>query len=231
MNALVLANALGTTSAMWDVNVRYWEPLRLVRSENTARNDVADLGRDLLALLDEQGIERASLCGLSLGGATAMWVGANAPERVERLVLACTSARFGEPEPWHERAALVREQGMDAIIDMLLGRWFTGREPAEILERFRQMLLSTWAEDYATLCEALAAWDFRDRLAEIRAPTLVIAGAEDPSTPPEHARLIADRVPGARLEVLDDARHLANVTWPERFATLVLEHVLEEVRV
>jgi 3-oxoadipate enol-lactonase len=179
----------------------------------------------VLALMDRLGIERAAVGGVSLGGMVAMWLGAHAPERVERLVLACTSARFGDPEPWLVRAATVRESGMEAIADLLMGRWFTARESPAVVERFRQILVDTPAEDYATLCKAVAGWDFRDRLGKIRAATLVIAGAEDPSTPVEQAREICAGVPAARLEVLDDAAHLANVAQPERFATLVLEHV------
>ncbi len=228
MNApvLVLSNALGTTSQLWDPNVQQWSgALRVLRYDHGRRNDVAQLGRDLIGLLDEQGVERASLCGLSIGGATGMWLAANATERVDRLVLACTSARFSDPEPWLERAAVVREHGVEAIADLQLGRWFTGHEPPDVVDRYRKMLVSTAAEDYAALCEAIAAWDFRDRLGEVRAPTLVIAGADDPSTPVEHARVICEGLPAARLEVLDDAAHLANVSQPERFSELVLEHV------
>jgi 3-oxoadipate enol-lactonase len=228
MSVLVLSNALGTTSQLWDVNVPYWNDLHVLRYEHRSRDDVGQLGRDLVEVLDEHGIERASLCGLSIGGATSMWVAANAPERVERLVLACTSARFGDPKPWLERAAVVRASGVEAVVDLQLGRWFAGREAPE---RYREMLLSTPPENYAALCEALAAWDFRDRLGEVRSPTLVIAGAEDPSTPVEHARLLRDGIAAARLEVLDEAAHLANVAQPERFSALVLEHVLAHAEV
>lgn len=225
MKVLVLLNALGTTSRLWDPNVQHWSALSMLRYEQPRRSDVAQLGRDLIGLLDEHGIARASLCGLSLGGATAMWVAANAPERVDRLVLACTSARFGDRAPWLVRAGVVREHGIEAIADLQLGRWFTGHEPPDVVDRCRTMLLTTSAEDYAAHCEAIAAWDFRDHLGEVRAPTLVIAGAEDPSTPVEHARVICEGLPAARLEVLDGAAHLANVSRPGRFSELVLQHV------
>jgi 3-oxoadipate enol-lactonase len=186
---------------------------------------VAELGEDLLALADDHGLERFSVCGLSLGGATAMWVAANAPERVERLVLACTSARFGEPEPWLERAATVRGQGLEPIADSVVARWFTLTMSPEVVARFRCMLVATPAEDYARCCEALAEWDFGDRLPEIAAPTLVIAGADDPATPPEHAELLAERIPDAKLVVLSRAAHLANVEQPEAFSRAVNEHL------
>jgi 3-oxoadipate enol-lactonase len=223
---LALPSSLGTTAALWDANAPYWaDSFRLLRYGQRGRDSVDALGRDLLALLDGHGFERVSLCGLSLGGATAMWVAANAPERVDRLVLACTSARFGEPEPWRERAALVREHGLEAIADAILARWFTPAAPPELVARFRRMLVATPPESYAACCEALARWDFRDRLAEITAPTLVIAAADDPATPPEHAELIARGIPGAKLVVLPDAAHLANVEQAEAFSTVVAEHL------
>jgi 3-oxoadipate enol-lactonase len=222
---LVLPSSLGTTSELWDGNIPHWshafQPLPYTQS---GRRSVEQLGRDLLELLDEHGLDRVSICGLSLGGATAMWVAANAPERVDRLVLACTSGRFGDPGPWLERAALVREDGLEPIADSIVARWFTPAEDSEVVARFREMLVETPSEDYARCCEALAAWDFRDRLGEIRAPTLVIAAAEDPATPPEHAETIAQGV-GAAKVVLPDAAHLANVEQARAFSTLVAQHL------
>jgi 3-oxoadipate enol-lactonase len=169
--------------------------------------------------------ERVSICGLSLGGATAMWAAANAPARVDRLVLACTAARFGEPGPWLERAAIVREHGLEPIADDIVGRWFTPAAPGEVVARFRELLVDTPRDEYAACCEALAHWDFRDRLGEIRAPTLVIAAAEDSATPREHAELLANGIPDAKLVVLPAAAHLANVEQAEAFSTLVSEHL------
>lgn len=223
---LVLPSSLGTTTELWDRNVGQWAGrFRPIRYDQRGRASVDELGRDLVELLDESGAERASICGLSLGGATAMWVAANAPERVDRLVLACTSARFGEPAQWLERAATVREVGLEPIADSIVARWFTPAAPPELVERFRTALAATPPEDYARLCEALAGWDFREQLGEIRAPTLVVAGAEDPATPPDHARLLADRIPDASLAVLEGAAHLANVERPEAFSRLVADHL------
>jgi 3-oxoadipate enol-lactonase len=189
---------------------------------------VEELGQDLISLLDELALERVSLCGLSLGGATAMWVAANAPERVDSLILACTAARFGEPGPWRDRAALVRARGLEPIADGVVSRWFThgfADEQPELVLAFRRLLASTPVEGYAGCCEALARWDFRDRLGAIRARTLVLAGSEDRSTPPSDAELLADRIPEATLVVLDGAAHLANVEAGPAFSTLVREHV------
>ena len=120
--------------------------------------DISDMGRDVLDLLDQNEIERAHFCGLSMGGSTGMWLAANAPERIDRLVLLCTSAYFGNPEMWIERAATVREQGTEAVADAGIGRWFTDafreREPA-IASRFRAMIASQPDDGYAELCGVL----------------------------------------------------------------------------
>jgi 3-oxoadipate enol-lactonase len=235
---VVLPSSLGTSLDLWDANVPAWSgSFRVLRYDQRGhgRSDappspftVDDLGQDLVLLLDELALERVSLCGLSLGGATAMWVAANAPERVDSLVLACTAARFGEPGPWRDRAALVRAHGLEPIADGVISRWFThgfADEQPELVAAFRRLLASTPVEGYAGCCEALARWDFRDRLGAIRARTLVLAGSEDPSTPPSDAELLADRIPDATLVVLDGAAHLANVEAAAAFSTLVREHV------
>ena len=226
MTQLVLPSSLGTTTALWEPNAGRWPAgVRPLPYTQRGRRSVAELGEDLLALADDHGLERFSVCGLSLGGATAMWVAANAPERVERLVLACTSARFGEPEPWLERATTVRDQGLEPIADSIVARWFTPGMPVEVVARFRRMLVETPPEEYARCCEALAEWDFRGRLAEISASTLIIAGAHDPATPLEHATFLAEGIPDAKLVVLSRAAHLANVEQPEAFSHAVNEHV------
>jgi 3-oxoadipate enol-lactonase len=221
---LALPSSLGTTTELWDPNVESWsDTFRLLRYNQRGRTSVEKLGRDLLEVAGDS--QRVSICGLSLGGATAMWVAANASERIDRLVLACTSARFGEPGPWLERAALVQEHGLEPIADEILGRWFTPAAPTDVVARFRQLLVDTPRDDYAACCEALAHWDFRDRLGEIQAPTLVIAAAEDVATPPEHAELLAEGIPNAKLVVLPDAAHLANVEQPDAFSKLVADHL------
>jgi 3-oxoadipate enol-lactonase len=164
---------------------------------------------------------------------TAIWVAAHAPERVARLALLCTSAGFA-PEAaraYGERAALVRAQGMQPVADGALERWFTpGFRQArrEVVEGMRAALLATPPEGYAGCCEALANMDLRAELPAISAPTLVIAGAQDPATPPEHGRLIAEAVPSARFEVVEPAAHLASLEQPERVNELILQFLEEE---
>lgn len=236
---LVLSNSLGTSLAMWEPQLpRLTERYCVVRYDQRGHGDssappgpytFAELGADVLDLLDALGSERVLFCGLSMGGMTGMWLAAHAPARIERLVLASTSAQLGSPQLWTERAALVRERGTDAIADTALGRWFTpdfrARE-SQTVERFRETLVATPREGYAACCEAIRDWDIRDLLRSIDAPTLVLAGADDPSTPPEHGELIAARVPDARLVVLPDAAHLANVEQADLFTNAVLEHLV-----
>jgi 3-oxoadipate enol-lactonase len=226
MTLVVLPSSLGTTVELWAPNLPFWgDTFDVLCYDQPGRESVAELGAELLGRLDERGVERASICGLSLGGATAMWVAANAPERVDRLVLACTSARFGEPEPWLERAALVRRHGLEPIADTIVARWFTPAASRDVVARFRRILVQTPQASYAACCEALARFDFREHLGRITAPTLVIAAAEDRAAPREHAEVIARGVPGATLVTIPDAAHLANVERPERFAALVAGHL------
>jgi 3-oxoadipate enol-lactonase len=234
---LALPSSLGTSTELWTQNVEFWgERFRVLRFDQRGHGgseappgpySLGDLGRDFLGLLDELELERVTLCGLSLGGATAMWVAAEAPERIDRLILACTSARFGEPAQWLERAETVRSAGLEAIAEKVVARWFTADVEPVTVAAFRSLLVSTPAEGYAGSCEALAGWDFRARLREIRADTLVIAGAEDVVAPLRESELLVERIPQARLVVVEQAAHLANVEQPESFANVVLDAVPE----
>lgn len=237
---LALGNSLGTTLELWDANVpAFAERFRVLRFDARGHGRspvpagpyrVDDLGTDVLDLLDALSVERVHFCGISLGGAVGLWLAAAAPERLERLVVACSAARFGPSEGWLERARLVREKGVSAVSEVVVGRWFTpelAREHPEVVEGFRQMLESTPVDGYTACCEAVASWDFRERLSEVRVPALVIAASEDQSAPPDWGRAVADGVAGARFELLEGAAHLANVERPEEFCRLVLEHVAE----
>jgi 3-oxoadipate enol-lactonase len=235
---LVLLNSLGTDHSMWDDQAGpLTERHRLVRYDQRGHGQspvpggpysIADLGEDLIALIDRLGLERISLCGLSLGGMTAMWVASEIPDRIERLVLCCTSALLGPPSDWQQRARTVRGLGVQAIADAVLTRWFTppflaARPPA--VDRLDAILRATPAEGYAGCCEAIRDMDLSDRLARITAPTLVIAGADDPATPPLHGQGIANAVPDARLDIIPGAAHLANVERPDAVTERILAHV------
>lgn len=226
MRVLVLPASLGTDRTLWDAQLdAFSRSFRVIRYEYRGRSTIEGLGRDALALLDGEGAERVSWCGLSLGGMVGMWLGANAPRRLDRLVLACTAARMPAPDAYGERAGLVRERGLEPIADAVVSRWFTPSAPPEVLRRFRATLVATDPEAYASCCEALAAWDFRDDLPRVAVPTLVLAGTADEATPAESTDLLAARIPGARHETLPGAPHLANVERPDEFTEAVLAHL------
>jgi 3-oxoadipate enol-lactonase len=233
---LVLGNSLGTTVDMWRPQLSaLTERYRVVRYDHRGhgrspvpdgRYQLDELGGDLLALLDTLGLTRVHLGGLSLGGMVAMWVAAHAPDRVDRLALLCTSARLGPPEMWRQRAQTVATQGTGALVEVLLGRWFTPRFAAaspETISWARGLVTGTPAAGYAGCCAAIETMDLVPVLGSITAPTLVIAGADDPATPPDHAGIIAAGIPGARLEIVPDAAHLANVEQPEAVTRLLLD--------
>ncbi len=235
---LVLLCSLGSTVEMWAPERRELADEHRVISIDTRGHGgspvpdgpytVADLGADVLETLDALGVTRAAFAGVSLGGATAMWIALHAPERVAALVLLCTSARFGNPATWHERAATVRDSGAQAVADTVVGRWFSARyaqaNPATV-EHMRDMIAASPPEGYAACCEAIAGFDVVDDLPRIAAPTLVIGGVEDPATPPEHQEILARGIAGARLEILEDAAHLASYQRPEIVGPLIREHV------
>jgi 3-oxoadipate enol-lactonase len=235
---VVLSNSLGSTAAMWDPQVpTLAQRLRVVRYDHRGHGGspvppgpyaLEDLGADALGLLDRLGLERVHWCGLSLGGMVGMWLAVNAPERIDRLVLCCTSARLGPPEMWAQRAETVRAEGVEAIADAGLERWLTegfrAREPQTTAE-VRAMLVATPDEGYAGCCAAIEHMDLVGDLGTIRAPTLVIAGRQDPATPPEHGERIAAGIPGARLELVD-AAHLATIEQPQVMTELIAGHLL-----
>jgi 3-oxoadipate enol-lactonase len=237
---VLLSNSLGTTTALWDAQVpALAKEFRVVRYDlrghgrsplpaGPGPTEIADLGGDLLALMDRLGVERAHLCGVSIGGMASMWLAANAPERVGRLVACCTSAKFPDPRMWAERAATVRANGLEPIADAGLARWFTpgwlARNPRRAAA-MRAMLCATPPEGYAALCEALGRMDLRPELPRIAAPTLVIVGADDPATPLEQGQVIAAGIPGARLAVVDDAAHLAVIEQADTVTKLILAHL------
>jgi 3-oxoadipate enol-lactonase len=231
-----MINSLGADLRMWEPQVRALAHRhRMIRYDARGhgrspvpegRYSLADLGSDALALLDRLGIASADICGLSLGGMTAMWLAAHAPDRVRRLVLCCTSALMGPPQGWAERAATVRAHGTEAVADAVLARWLTPAWAAahpDTAAELRAMIAATPAVGYAGSCAAIEEMDLRPDLARISAPTVVLAGADDPSAPPEHGAVIVAGIRGARMHVLDDAAHLATYERPDIANRLILE--------
>jgi 3-oxoadipate enol-lactonase len=232
---LMLSNSLGTDLHMWDPQVMpFTERFRLVRYDRRGHGKSAvppgpysmeRLGRDVLGILDRLGIATADWCGLSMGGMVGQWLGANAPTRVRRLVLANTMCHFPMKELWNERIGLIRQGGMAAIADATMTRWFTApfiaREP-DAIARMKAMVLSTPPDGYIGNCEAIRDMDHRDLVTRIKAPTLLIAGRHDVATPLDGAEFIRARIPGAALAVLD-AGHISNVEQASEFTAKVLE--------
>jgi len=235
---LILSNSLGADLRMWDPQAdALAERFRLVRYDTRGHGgspvpdgpySIEHVGQDALALLDHLEIERAHWAGLSLGGMTGMWLAVNAPERLDRLVLLCTSAQLGPAETWRERAETVRAQGTEAVAEAGVGRWLTERyrdEHPDTAAWLRDMIAATPDAGYAACCAVIEHMDLTPALPGITTPTLAIAGAQDPATPPEHAERIVAAIPGARLEVLDPAAHLANIEQPEAVTRLILDHL------
>jgi 3-oxoadipate enol-lactonase len=239
---LILGNSLGTTRQLWEPQLAaLGEHFRLLSYEHRGHGgspappgpySLADLGADVLRVLDDFGVEHAAYCGVSLGGMVGMWLAANAPGRIDALAVCCTTAHFPQPAPWTQRAATVRAGGLPGIAGQVVGRWFTpafARADPATLARFVATLQTVTPEGYAGCCEAIATMDLRPALPAITAPTLVIAGSEDPSTPPWHGAVIARGIPGARLRVVRGAAHLANVSAPGEVTAALTGHLLAPV--
>lgn len=236
---VVMGPSLGTTVELWAPQVpalaRGWRVIRYdLRGHGGSEVvpgpcTVADLADDVLALLDRLGVERFAYAGISLGGAVGTALALRAADRVASLALVCTSARFGDPRQWRERAALVRAEGSTAsVVTLIPGRWFTvgfaERAPA-VVEAILAEARANDPEGTAACCDALAAFDARDRLAEIAAPTVVVAAELDPSTPPDDGRVLADGIPGARFVLIPGAAHLAPVERAEDVTAVLVEHL------
>jgi 3-oxoadipate enol-lactonase len=228
---LVLGPSIGTTMDLWTPQMPEltagWRVLRYDLpghgGSDTLHGTVGDIAAAVAALLDELGLAEVAYGGVSLGGAVGTTLTLEHPGRITRLVLCCTSAYFGNAPGWYERAAKVRADGLEPLADMFVGRWFTPSYTGSATAR--AMLAKVDAEGYAACCEAIAAFDVRDRLGGVRAATLVIAGAEDIATPLDHAETLAQGIPGAELLVVPGAAHLANLERPEPVTHAMLRHL------
>lgn len=219
---LVLSNSLGTTLSMWDAQMpaltEYFRVLRYDthgHGQTTKRGKVtlSQLGEDVISLLDHLNIDRASFCGISMGGLTGLWLARFAPERFESIVVANSAAKIGEQAGWLSRARTVRSEGMGVVAASSAERWFTPayrqQQPA-IMEQLCHQLAESDAEGYAECCEALAAADLRAEVAAITVPTLIIAGEYDPVTTVADADYLHQQIDGA-FQVELPTSHLSNI--------------------
>ena len=238
---LLLSNSLGTSLDMWEPQMpalaaRY----RVIRydSRGHGRSDVTpgpytieQLANDALRLLDALSVSRAHFCGLSMGGAVGLWLGINAPNRLDRLVLANTAAKIGTSEMWNARIEAVRKGGCASIAPAVLARFFGSHalaQPTPLIAQMRATFEATSAEGYVACCAAVRDMDLRHALSRIHAPTLVITGSEDVSTPPEDGRYIADHVRRAQHVELP-APHLSNVQAAAAFTQALLHFLSRHI--
>lgn len=239
---VLMGSSLGTDRRMWRhasaVLARRYRVVRYeIRGhgatptpEATSEVTLDDLGADVVALMDELRIDRAHHVGLSIGGMLASWTAQHHPERVDRLVIACSSSVTEDPGPWRERAATVREHGIGAVVDAVLANWFTEAfDDAEAVADLRAAFLACDPEGYAQCCDAIATMDLRPGLGRIAAPTLVVAGAQDRATPVARSEetVAGIRAGGgeARLEIVEGAAHIAAVEEAGTVTGLVTEHL------
>lgn len=235
--ALMFLNSIGCDRRLWDAQTQKLADERYCISFDARGHGdsdapgggytIARLGQDALQILDALHIERADLCGLSLGGVTAQWLAMYASQRVGRLVLANTASRIGSADAWQARLRLVREEGLEAIADMAMERFFSElfrRDHPDVVARFRATLVATPAQGYAGCCAALRDADLSPEVGRIAAPTLVIGGQDDVSTPVAQARALAAAIAGARLAILP-AAHLSNIECPDAFTQALANHL------
>ena len=237
---LLFSNSLGANLNMWEAQRdAFVDRFRILRYDSRGHGQseappgpysIELLARDASALLDGLSAENVNFCGISLGGMVGMWLGANQPERFDRLVLCNTSAHMPPPDGWAERASLARSGKLSEIVEPVIERWFTaafrGSRP-EVVARVREQFLATPSEGYAGSCEAIGSMDQRETIGSIRVPTLVIAGQKDPATPPERGRFIAGSIPGALYHEIPDAAHLSNIEQGDRFNSVLGDFLAE----
>ena len=232
---VVLSNSLGTELSLWEPQVaeltRYYRVLRYdTRGHGGSRSpapaySLGDLGGDVLDLLNLLEIEKFHVCGVSLGGITALWLAIHAPQRVLSLMPCNTAARIGSVSSWNARIEQVTEHGLASIADATMERWFTDsfrRSDPVRVEAARRMLLHTDGQGYIACCAALRDADLRDAITSIAAPALVISGTHDPVTPPSDGHYLQDAIPSSRYCELN-AAHISNVEEREAFLQAMIE--------
>lgn len=236
---LLFLNPLGADHTIWDAQIpAFSEHFRIIRFDDRGhgQSEVPDapytidrLGRDARGVLEAVDIDSAHVVGISKGGMVGAWLGANSPEHVEKLVISSSAPHLAPRDVWEGRANTARSDGVSALADAVIGRWFTEdfrtRQP-EAVARVRAMILGTSDEGYAACCEALAEMDLRDDLELIPVPTLVLCGDSDPAVQPTKTREWVATIEGAKLEVIGKCAHLPNVEQTETFNRMVLDFLL-----
>lgn len=228
---IVLLSSIGTTHETWAKQIPVLaEHYRVVTVDHRGHGlsatpdsrpaDVAELGRDVLAALDEIGVDEFNVVGLSLGGAIAQWLAAESG-RVRKAVFCCTATYLGGDEKWSERTSIARNEGTQALADGMMENWFTDtfrQAHADEVRAVHTMVCGIDDEGYAQNGDALATWDFESELSKITCPVLTIAGASDPGTPPEELDKIARGVSGpSQSVVIEPGSHQVAIENPDPF--------------
>lgn len=235
---VTLSHSLSCDLTMWDALAASLAPTCTVLRYDTRghggtsapQGDYSfdQLTADLTGLLDALKVGRTHFLGLSMGGMIGQHLALAAPQRLERLVIANSTSRI-PPEAgplWDERIAIVRAQGCAGVVEGTLGRWFTPgfrQSRPDATAPIARLIANTPSAGYIGCAAAIRHLDITSRIGGIKAPTLVIAGAEDPGTPPAMSEAIAAAIPGARLEVIPSASHLSCIEQPEIFNRLVTD--------
>jgi len=237
---LVFSHSIGADHGMWEPQVRDLLPhFRILRydtlghgASDAPKSDysIAQLGRQVLGLLDVLNIPRAAYCGLSLGSAIGQWLGVNAPERLTKLILASTTARFGSPASWQERMDAVRRGGMLEIIALVMGRFFSPEfTSSPHAASVRSVVLGTNPDGYLGCCAALRDFDLKQDLKKIKRPTLIIVGDKDIATPwTQGSEIVAKEIPNAQVVHLP-AAHISNLESPHSFSMALASSLQPEL--
>ncbi|WHF52770.1 3-oxoadipate enol-lactonase [Chryseobacterium gotjawalense] len=231
---LVLSNSLGTNFSMWEDNIailsHHFNILRYDKrghGESTINQDkvsIADLGNDVIELLNYLKLDKVYFCGLSIGGLTGQWLGINHPDRFEKIIISNTAAKIGTEEGWAARIKQVTENGLGSIVTATAERWFTPDYRSKNPDKVQEVLHdfeATSLQGYTACCYAVAGADFREQLHNLEVPTLIIAGTQDEVTTLADGKFIQKRTPIASLVTLD-AAHLSNMEHPEEFAKHII---------
>ena len=228
--AIIFSNSLGTQFNMWQPQINFFEKKFYVICYDTRGHgassapqgpySIEQLGTDVVHLLDHLNIEKASFCGISMGGLTGQWLAIHHPERFNHVIVCNTAAKIGQEQAWNDRAQLVREQGLKPIAETAASRWFTEpfiRSNTAIVESLSNDLGAGSPEGYASCCEALAKADLRADLKTITVPMLIIAGQQDPVTTVADAQYLVNQIPNSQLIEIN-ASHISNIECPENFS-------------
>lgn len=230
---LVFSNSLGTKFSMWQPQIEFFQQDYFVICYDTRGHGASSapqgpytlqqLGQDVINLLNHLNIQKATFCGISMGGLTGQWLAINKPERFSYVIVCNTAAKIGQEQAWLERAALVREQGLQPIASTAGGRWFTDKfiqSNAAEVEKLQNSLAAGSAEGYASCCEALAKADLREQLKDITVPVLVIAGQQDPVTTVTDGQFMVEHILNSQMFEIN-ASHISNIEQPEQFNHLL----------